>query len=280
MVNKKSVDPSLSPRHSFAVQLRRFREAANLTQAQLAKLMNYSASLISNIEHAKKNATLEFATLADKVLNAHGALVMIWWHQFNSALIEGFPEFVAKEAVAKLIRVFEIDLIPGLLQTEEYARALQSGNIRRGEATPEQAEERVTMVLTRQRLLTGERPPLIHAVIDEAALRRPIGGPAAMARQLRHLETLAQLPNIIIQVAPIALGADRPFIHPAILLTLPDRTTVAYTETEQRGYLEADQEAVESLSSKYDRLQVEALSRTASLAAIRKLREEFESYAE
>ncbi|TWF97371.1 DNA-binding XRE family transcriptional regulator [Kitasatospora viridis] len=280
VVNKKYIDPTLSPAHGLGVQLRRFREAANLTQAQLGKLMGYSASLISNIEQAKKNATLPFVRAADKALNTHGALETLWWHRNHTALIEGFPEFVAREAQARVIRVFEIGLIPGLLQTSEYAAALQAANVRRGDATQEEVDERLAVLLARQQLLTREQPPIVHAVLDEYCLRRPIGGPAVMARQLRHLEALAQRPNVMIQVAPLSLGEDRPLNFPLILITLPDHTVLGYSETEQRGYLEHDQDTAASLGRRYDRLQAEALPLAASLVVIRKIREEAENHAQ
>ncbi|MFE4520512.1 DUF5753 domain-containing protein [Kitasatospora sp. NPDC056783] len=124
----------------------------------------------------------------------------------------------------------------------------------------------------RQRLL--ERTRTVHAVLDEAVLRRPIGGSSVMVRQLFHLEALADRPNVVLQIAPFSLAEEQPLSHPVTLLTLPNRTMVAYSETLQRGYLEQDPETVAGWARKYDRLQVDALSRAESLAVIRKVRED------
>jgi transcriptional regulator with XRE-family HTH domain len=278
MVNVRQLDPTTSPLHAFGVQLRRFREAKNLTQAQLGKLMRYSASLISYVEQAKKRPLLLFAQRADIALETGGTLELMWWQLYHSAFIEGFPQYAAHEAEAVAIRLFQIGLIPGLLQTKEYATAWEAGNVRRGRATQEEADERVAFLLARQQLFERVPAPTVRAVLDEGCLRRPIGGPAVMAGQLRRLEQLAQRPNVIIQVAPYSLGADRPFTHPVTLLTLPDRTVIAYTETEQRGYLERDADAVAVLTADYDDLQVEALPQAASLAMIREARKELEHH--
>ncbi|GHH64084.1 transcriptional regulator [Kitasatospora indigofera] len=276
MVNRKVLDPTSSPWAPFGVQLRRSREALGLTQAQLAKQLGYDHTSVCYIELAKRAPTAKFARLADEALQTGGTLVLMWWQHKHTALIEGFPEFAEHEARATQLRLFEIGVVPGLLQTQAYATAWEAGNVRRGSATPAQADERVAFLLTRQQCLDRTQPPTVHAVLDESCLLRPIGGRDVMVSQLDHLEDLATRSHVILQVAPYSLGEDRPFTHPVALLTLPDRKLLAYTETEQRGYLDRDTESVSVLNRHYDRLQVEALNRAATLATIRRVREDFE----
>ncbi|MFC9326623.1 Scr1 family TA system antitoxin-like transcriptional regulator [Kitasatospora sp. NPDC057015] len=277
MVNRKTLDPTSSPWAPFGVQLRRSREALGLTQAQLAKQLGYDHTSVCYIELAKRAPTAKFARLADEALQTGGTLALMWWQHKHTALIEGFPEFAEYESRAVQIRLFEVGVIPGLLQTQAYATAREAGNVRRGSAVQTQADERVAFLLNRQRCLDRTPPPALHAVLDESCLLRPIGGREVMTAQLKHLEELATQPHVIIQIAPFALGEDRPFTHPVTLLALPDRKLLAYTETEQRGYLERDTDSVSRLTRHYDRLQVEALNRATSVAAIRRIREDFEN---
>ena len=239
--------------------------------------MGYSGAYVSAVERAERPPMREFALLADTALETGGTLELMWRSLLHATLMEGFPEYTDKEADAVAIRLFEINVVPGLLQTVEYATAYEYATIRRGRATQVQADERLDYLTMRQRLLT--RTPSIHAVLDESCLHRPIGGRSVMVGQLEHLEALAQRPNVILQISPYELGEGRPLSHPVNLLTLPNRTMLGYTETLQRGYLERDADAVATWAADYDRLQVEALPQAASLALIRAIRKAFENRA-
>ena len=173
--------------------------------------------------------------------------------------------------------MFELNVIPGLFQLEEYAAALAMGDVQRGNITQGQAEERVAFLATRQQLLLRDPAPAVYAILDESCLRRPIGGRQVLHAQLRHLEELSQRPNIILQVAPFDLAERAPFTLAMTLLTLPDRTLLGYSESLQRGLLERDIPATRAWEKGYDRFQVEALSRAASLDMIRAVREEMHS---
>ncbi|MDH6113980.1 transcriptional regulator with XRE-family HTH domain [Kitasatospora sp. MAP12-15] len=278
-MRRTEVDPASSPLAAFAVQLRRSREAKGLSQVAFGKLICFSDSWVSCVERATRVPTHSFAVSADRVLETGGTLELMWWNLKHSGLIEGFPEYMSKEAEATVIRLVEFRMIPGLLQTTEYAQAWEAGNIRRGSATQTQVDDRVSILAARQRQLDREPAPILHAVVDEGCLLRPIGGCAVMARQLRHLENLAQLANVIIQVSPYSLAADHPFTHPMVLLTMSNRAMVGYMETVKRGYLERDAEEVGTWDRDYDRLQIEALPQAASLSMIREVRKELESHA-
>lgn len=248
-----------------------------MTQVEFGTLVRYSSVYISNVERAKQAPSLKFVERADEALAAGGALELLWWSWKNGALIPGFPEFAAKEREAIGIRLFETDMVPGVLQHPAYSAAYEAAIVRRGEATSAQAEERLSLLAVRQRLLG--RSLAVHAVLDEGVLRRPIGGRSVMAQQLAHLEELSSHPNVVLQIAPHDLAEERPLSHAVTLLTLPNRAMVGYTETLQRGYLEQDADTVGGWLRKYDRLQVDALPRAASLAMIHEVRKELERHA-
>ncbi|MFF8773292.1 helix-turn-helix domain-containing protein [Kitasatospora sp. NPDC015120] len=277
ILKRIALDPTSSPLAAFAVQLRRLREARGMTQVELGTQVRYSSVYISNVETAKQAPSLKFVQRADEVLEAGGALELLWWSWKNGALIPGFPEYANKEREAICIRFFATGLVPGVLQHQHYSAAYEAAIVRRGEATRAQADERLRVLAVRQKSL--ERTLTVHAVLDEGVLRRPIGGSDVMLQQLTHLAELSARPNVVLQVAPYSLGEERPLSHAVTLLTLPNRAMVGYTETLQRGYLEQDAETVSGWARKYDRLQVDALSRADSLAVIHEVRRELEHHA-
>ncbi|MGW1175673.1 helix-turn-helix domain-containing protein [Kitasatospora sp. NPDC002543] len=269
-MRESQLDPSASPLKAFGAQLRRLRKAAGLTQTQLGELTHLSDSQISNLERGARNPTLEWVRVADKALDAGGTLELTYWSLSRSSLLEGFPEYAAQEAKAQGISHFEPGIVPGLAQTMEYAGAFASAAVRRGSITEEQAADRLDFLATRQKLLTRESAPRLHFVLDEGALLRKVGGSRVMARQLAHLEDLASRPNITIQVAPFSLAEELPFTMVVTLLAMPDRSLLAYSECQLRGFLSRDTETAQAWERDFLQLQVEALSKAASLEKIRK----------
>lgn len=176
------------------------------------------------------------------------------------------------ESRAAEIRLYEVGVIPGLLQTPGYASVLAGSAVKRGAITPEQAEERVTLVAERQAALARTPPPLVFVVLDESCIRRPIGEPAVMAAQLDRLIEFAASPTSVLQIAPFDMGERRPFDLPVYLLTLPDRSLMSYAESAQQGHLERESTAVLPLLTAYHQLQAEAQSQAASVALIEQLR--------
>ncbi|MFD4533814.1 helix-turn-helix domain-containing protein [Kitasatospora sp. NPDC058492] len=259
---------------ALAVQISRSRQAKGMTQIELGVRVGYSNVYISNVERAKQAPSLKFVERVDAALDAGGALTGLWWSWKNGALLPGFSEYLRREREAITVRLFDTDMVSGILQHPDYSAAYEAGIVRRGEATQEQADERLALLAQRQLML--DRGTTIHVVLDEGALRRPIGGREIMAMQLSHLESLCDHPNVIIQISPYRLAEDRPLSHPVTLLTLPNRALVGYTETLQRGYLEQDAETVARWVDRYDRLQVNALSQPDSLAVIRETGKELD----
>ncbi|MGW7585293.1 helix-turn-helix domain-containing protein [Kitasatospora sp. NPDC054768] len=275
-MNKKKIDPESSPWAPFGIQLRAFREAKDLLQEELAPLIGCSPSHLSYVELAHRPPSRKLAELSDIALDTGGTMMLMWYQLKNVAILEGFPEYARYEALAEQIRIFENDVIAGLLQTRAYATAIQLGAVRQGISTPKLAEERIEFRLARQKLLERATPPLVHVVLDESCLRRVVGGRDVMVEQLLRLEELADRPEVIIQVVPFTLGADRSLTHMVHLLTMPTRKILAYGEIEQRGYIDRDTKSVAVLAKGYDRLAVEALGRAESLAFIRAARRDLE----
>jgi transcriptional regulator with XRE-family HTH domain len=271
-LNIKELDPDSSPQAAFGARLRRLRVERGWTQDELGAEMGYSSTHLSSIETGRKMPTLRLARRADAALGAGDTFEREWREMRHGSLLEGFPEFLEHEGRAVEIRLYEVGVMPGLLQTPKYASVLAESALRRGAITPEQAEERVSLVAERQAALVRTPPPMVFAVLDESCLRRPVGERAVMEEQFGRLIEFAEQPNTMLQVAPFDMGARRPFDLPITLLTLSDRSVVSYAESAQRGHLERESTSVLPLLTAYHQLQAEAPSQAASVALIDKLR--------
>lgn len=275
MVNRKELNPEASAQAAFGARLRRLREERGWTQDHLGTLVGCSGRHISAIETGRKSPTLPFSRRADVTLGTAGTSKSFereWREIKHGILLEGFPEYVSYEARAVEIRLFQIGIVPGLLQTTEYAQALADGDVRRGSITAEQAAERVAFLAERQATLLRERPPMMLVVMDESCIRRPIGGDEVMDAQLQQLCHFAELPNSVLQVAPFDIGERRPFNLPVNLLTLPDRSMAAYAESHAQGHVDRESSAVLPLLTGYHQLQAASLSQADSVAMIREVR--------
>ncbi|WP_424863300.1 helix-turn-helix domain-containing protein [Streptomyces sp. MMS24-I29] len=275
MVNLKELNPEASPQAAFGARVRSAREARSWKQDDLALLVGYSGRHISAVETGRKPPTLRFSRSLDAALGLTGtaeSFERAWGEIRNGSLLEGFPEYLGQEERAAEIRMFEVGVIPGLLQTPEYARAIEEGHVKRGMLTPEQATERVQSLAERQAALVRRNPPVVIAILDESCIRRPIGGARVMDRQLAHLIEFAELPNTVLQVAPFTIGERRPFNRLVNLLTLPDRSVMSYVESQTDGHLDREITSVLPLVRAYHQLQAEALSQAASVAVINEVR--------
>ncbi|PJJ03713.1 helix-turn-helix protein [Streptomyces sp. 2333.5] len=274
-MNRKELTPERSPREAFGARLRSSREARGWTQDELAERMGYSSTHISAVETGRKPPTLRFSRSADRTFGTEGTVDTFerqWREIRHGSLLEGFPEYVGHEGRAAEIRLYEVGVIPGLLQTPEYASVLAGSAVKRGAITPEQADERVSLVAERQAALVRTPPPLVFVVLDESCIRRPIGGPAVMEAQLARLIEFAELPNTVLHVAPFDMGERRTFRLPITVLTLPDRSLMSYAESAQRGHLERESTSVLPILTAYHQLQADAPSQAASVAMINDLR--------
>ncbi|MFJ3794059.1 Scr1 family TA system antitoxin-like transcriptional regulator [Kitasatospora sp. NPDC090091] len=274
-MEQRTVDVLSSPAIRFGQELHRSRRARGWSQVGLSKRLGYSNTLVSYVERAKRAPTRNFAVKADEVFETGGTFYELWRRYAKASLLEGFPEYADAEGRCRRLRSFGLTVVTGLFQVPAYAAALAYAAVARGAITQSQADERVDFLAARQLVLDKKNPPVIHAVLDESCLARPIGGPAVMIKQLDRIAELAARPNVTIQIAPFDLGEHLPFTMPVTLLDLPDSSVVGYAESHARGHLERARERVMEWERQYDQLVVEALPKAASLAVIRKARKEF-----
>ncbi|MEU4781966.1 helix-turn-helix transcriptional regulator [Micromonospora sp. NPDC023633] len=201
----------------LGAQLRRLRESSGVTREGAGWEIRASESKISRMELGrvgfKERDVADLLTLYGVTAPAEReALLKLardanspgWWHRYGDVLPNWFQSYLGLEAAAALIRSYEVQFVPGLLQTREYARAVVL--LGHGRAAPAEIERRVALRMQRQRLLHRENPPQLWAVVDEAALRRPIGGPRVMREQVAALIEATKSPNIRLQVIPFAAG--------------------------------------------------------------------------
>jgi transcriptional regulator with XRE-family HTH domain len=271
--------PSVRARQ-LAAELRRLRDAALLTGEEAAALLEWSPSKISRIETAQTPASLaDLRRLLDayKVTGtqrerleqlAQSASQRGWWDAYADTLGPQYAALIALEAEAESIRWYSPILVPGLLQTESYAReVIRSGFLI---APPGEIERRVQIKMTRQRVLAGDSPPQLSVILDEAALLRTVGSADVMREQVAHLVKLAEAPNIVIQVLPLAVGA-----HPATsgeftILGFPELVApdVVYLENMTSDlYVEREGE-VYRYTMAFDHMRTVALDAEQSAGAI------------
>ncbi|NUW42694.1 helix-turn-helix domain-containing protein [Nonomuraea rhodomycinica] len=224
-------------------QLRRLREAKGVTREEAGHLIRGSESKISRMELGrvgfKERDVADLLTLYG-VTDAEARAAVIdlvtkanepgWWHRFNDVLPTWFQAYVGLEEAAERIRTYEVQFVPGLLQTKEYARAVVTAGA--AGVGPDEIARRVDLRLERQRILDRPGGPIFWAVIDEAALRRPIGGAEVMRAQLEHLADLMRQPNITIQIMPFSFGGHSAEGGAFSILRFPDRELpdVVYVE--------------------------------------------------
>ncbi|MCX4684694.1 helix-turn-helix transcriptional regulator [Kitasatospora purpeofusca] len=275
-MNIKELSPDSSPQASFGAQLRSHREELGMTQDQMAERTGYSPGHISSVETGRKPPTLRFARQVDRVFDTGTKFANLFLDVRASSLLQGFGQYIVEEAKARELRMFEIGIIPGLLQTPEYAAALTTAAVSRGSITEAQADERLRVLANRQRLLARVPAPQLYAILDESCIRRTVGGRRIMVAQLDYLVEVASLPHMTLQVAPYSMGEARSLNLPVYLPVLPDRSVAAYSEGAQQGWFERDPAEVQALLTSYHHLQVEALPQAASVALISKVREDIQ----
>lgn len=203
----------------LGAQLRRLREAKGIGRDQAGWEIRASESKISRMELGrvgfKERDVADLLTLYGVTDGAEREALLAlarnannrgWWHRYSDILPNWFQSYLGLEEAASLIRTYEVQFVPGLLQTRDYARAV----IRLGhdQATAAEVERRVDLRMDRQKVLTRSQPepPRLWAVVDEAALRRPIGGCDVMYRQITHLIEVTKLPNVRLQIVPFRAG--------------------------------------------------------------------------
>ncbi len=254
-------------------QLRRLREGRGITREDAGYAIRASESKISRMELGR--VSFKERDVAD-LLSLYGvsdsvereALLGLvreanksgWWHSFNDVLPGWFQTYVGLEEAAALIRTYEVQFIPGLLQSEEYARAIFAQT--RPVISEEELERRLGLRMRRQKLLTEGQSPRLWAVIDEAALRRPVGGPEVMRAQVQYLIDVAEQSNVVIQVMPFRFGMHAGESGAFSILRFPeqDLADVVYLEQLTSALYLDKRDDVDAYVQVMERLCVDSLT--------------------
>ncbi|MGN9775176.1 helix-turn-helix domain-containing protein [Micromonospora sp. H33] len=249
--------------------LKAARAGAEVSQEGLATLIKWSPSTVAAIETGRRRPTMEFAVAADQALGTGGLLAGLLKEHEGDRAPSWFLPWHGYEEKAERLRHFEPCLIPGLLQTEEYARAIFSaGGINRSD----RVEELLRLRMSRQQLLDRDDPPECVFLIDESALRRSIGGPAVMDRQLGRLLEAAELSHVRLHVVPLDAGAHVSLGGGFVLADLPGNDRFLCLDNTARGQIVDYPEWIGLVLRKWESLLGEALSQRASLELINKLK--------
>ncbi|MFD3478688.1 helix-turn-helix domain-containing protein [Streptomyces sp. NPDC058695] len=269
MVHINVLDPSASPLDYYGFELRRHREAAGLTQKQLGGIVNYTGSLVGQIETARKLPTPEFSERCDAALDADGLLSRLVGLVLRSQLPVWFQQVAELEARANEICTFQTHMVHGLLQTRAYVRAVL------GVMDRENLDDRTEVRLARQRILGKDEPPVLWVILGEAALHQEIGdGPEVMRGQLSHLLAYETHPYVNVQVLPFTAGEHAGLQGSYTLFRFPTDPSIVYTEGYGQGHPTAHPTTVKDCSLRYDHLQAAALSIADSAKLIRQVMEE------
>ncbi|GAA3292336.1 helix-turn-helix domain-containing protein [Streptomyces cinereospinus] len=268
-------------RRKLGAELRTLRGRAGLTSGEAARLVGWHQSKVSRIETGASGVKpadvrslldaygVDDAQLRDLLLALAGSCGGHgrdhWWHAYKGVLPPTYRDFISLESQAGAMRTLETSVVPGLLQTPEYARAVTRAAVEG--LTEDRLDALVEVRLARQVVLRSHPPLVLSAVLDEAVLRREVGGPEVMARQLERLMEAARLPQVRLQVLPFAAGAHIGVTGPFVIFSFSrtsDLDVVVLDHLTSSLYLER-KEDVEAYTEAFNALQFHALSPEDSL---------------
>jgi transcriptional regulator with XRE-family HTH domain len=273
----RDLNPGASPAHFFGAEVRRAREAARMTLAELGAGVPCDASTVSRIEAGLLSPSQRFAAACNEAFPQMGGWFTRFYNdsrQWDGPYPRWFTDWVDAESRAAVIRWWEPLLVPGLLQTAEYARAL----FKAWQSTEDEDEidQLITARLDRQRIFGRPKPPSLWAVLDEGVLRRRVGGAKVMHDQLLHLAEMAGRPMIKVHVIPAEAGAHIGLLGAfAIAGLVADAPGIVYFESPDEGQTTRDPGTVAKIILTFDTLRSEALPRGASRELIMKVAEEY-----
>jgi transcriptional regulator with XRE-family HTH domain len=263
--------PTVS-RRRLGLILRGLREQSGLTGEEVGSALDRSGSWVSRVETGRVGVRtrdlqdllelyrLQDGALAEELMGlAREGKQRGWWSKYADTLAGPYATFIGFEAEASEVLTYEAICVPGLLQTEDYARALFLAGI--PVLSREVIERRVEVRLERQRLLTGSTPLRVSAILDESVLLRQIGGPDVMCGQLKHLAELSRVPTITIQIVPFSAGAHPGMVgsFTVVRFPLPEDPDIVYVES-VAGDIFGDSEDAPWYSDIFDHLRANALS--------------------
>jgi transcriptional regulator with XRE-family HTH domain len=265
-------DASRKAWEEYASRLRHYRLDLGLSQERLSERVAYSESAVGHAERLVRKPSEEFTREMERALGLDGELMELLPRIHNWMGPRWFQEWPGVEAAALTLRTSEHALIPGLLQSENYARHVFLG---RPGATEEQAEKLVRVRLKRQAVFTQSRPPIYSALIDETVLYRPVGGCVVMREQLQHLLTVMNPPYITVRVVPLSLGLTTGLIGAFEVATMAGGAPAhAFIEAADEGRVTSRTQTVQALTLRWEALSNMAHPVNRSVEVIREAMEE------
>jgi DNA-binding XRE family transcriptional regulator len=267
------LDPGAGPLHFFGAELRRWRTAAGLSQEQLGDRLSYSAALVGKIETGDRAPSLDFAQGCDRALPDAGGLFARLYEfarQWGGGHPPWFSGWLEAERRATSLRWWEPLLIPGLLQTEDYARAILGAN----PDTDEDIDSHVVARMERQAVLERDKPPALWVALDEFVLHRCVGSPAVMREQLTHLAEMALRSRITVQIVPSRIGVHAGLMGAFIIASFEGASDIVYLETSSGGRTVEQSRVIEQVTLRFDTLRSVALPKDDSRSLILKVAEE------
>ncbi|GII82605.1 transcriptional regulator [Sphaerisporangium siamense] len=261
----KETGSTESPRAFFAAELRRYREAARLSQRALASRIGFSESLVAMVETLRRPPTDDFAKACDRALALDGVMSRLYVAMAWDKAVEHLRPWLEEEEDAESLRSWEPTLIPGLLQTEAYARAMFSTA---PAITPEEVEDRLVNRMRRQSILHKYKPPMVTFLMDEAVIRRRVGSADIMHEQMKLLLEMAERPNVTIQIVPYDTGEHCGLAGGFIIAERNGAAYAAYTDAQPNGRTIQHRQIIAELSARYDTIRAEVLPFRQSLRLI------------
>lgn len=263
------LDRHMSPVERFGRELATYRKDMGLSQRRLAERITCSPSLVGHVEAGSRNPQLDFAEACDRIFDHpdgdHFVRLYRRIHQAPSGpgwFLRWLEEI---EPSATVLRVWAPLLVPGLLQTENYARAVFLGHF----STPEaEAEEQVESRMQRQQILDRDKPPELRVLLDEWVLKRPVGGREVMYEQCLRLAAVARHRHVTVQVVPYDTACTDGLSSAFVIAELAEAPTTVSVDSAGKGEVSAENDLVGLISDRYDRLRTEALRPGESLERI------------
>ncbi|WP_345044871.1 helix-turn-helix transcriptional regulator [Streptomyces sannanensis] len=253
-------------------QIKLWREAAGLRQAEFGAAIRYSEEMVSSVERGRRVPKPEFLDAADEVLGAGGKIAAMKGDVAEARYPKKVRDLAKLEAESVELGSYVNTVVHGLLQTEEYARALFG--LRRPAYEEDELERLVAARMARQSLFERRPAPLLTVVQEEAALRRPVGGKMVLRRQLEHLLEFGKLRHVEIQVMPTNAEEHAGLAGSLQLLKLKDGSTLGHDEVQLTSRVISDPREVQILEMRYGMIRAQALTPRESLAFIEKVRDE------
>jgi len=273
-----AIEDNPQSRVKYGEELRRLREAAGLTQEELSQRAVMSRTHIAHIEAGRRRPDVDDARRLDQVLDTGGFFVRFLPTLDGRKVAEHFKEALEFEGKATVIKEYGPKLVPGILQTEAYAREILSSGY--PPKSDEQRDKLLVTRLARARILDNFHSPEVYALLDEAVLRRYIGGPAVMCEQLRHIVELGKDRRIRLHVLPFTAGAHALLAGFLSLMWFEDLPPIAYAEGVNSGRLLEFPSVVRECQEIYDHALGDALSHRKSLDLVQSVAEDYEHEAQ